>query len=199
MSESPPRRAGRRLCPCFGAALLTLYPDPQPGRLNTVWASAVDQTSARALLAVMPSHAEEVVPVVMQLAAEHELVCFDPQRRVVVYPPSLAVLPHLRLELCDGRIVDQPSDHEIRDALASLSLDNWHANLERRDGWFVQVGVGKLANAPASRFVLEVRDGSDAKHRRCVVQTLPEVVDAFCAYARDDTSWTARFSWSRAL
>lgn len=95
--------------------------------------------------------------------------------------------------------MDDPSDEEISDVLGALSPERWYASLERREGWFVQVGVGTMADAPPGCFVLELREGEDATHRRTVVRALSDVIDAFRGYARGDASWTGRFSWGPAF
>jgi hypothetical protein len=79
--------------------------------------------------------------------------------------------------------------------LAGLSPERWFAILERRDGWYVQVGIGPPAGTSPGWYALERHDGDASAHYRTVVTDLQESTTAFTAFAADDPDWTHRFAW----
>jgi hypothetical protein len=67
------------------------------------WACGLDVGGGHVLMAIRPEMSEKVVPLVRVLAAQYELICFDPQAGKVHLPPRLsaqqeaAVSAHLTL------------------------------------------------------------------------------------------------------
>ena len=53
------------------------------------WSLAFDLSPTHVRMPVMWTRAEEIAPVVMELAERHGLVCYDPQSRKVHLPPGL--------------------------------------------------------------------------------------------------------------
>jgi hypothetical protein len=144
------------------------------------------------------SRAQEVAGLVLALAAECGLVCFDPQASVVHNPPGQPPVGGLRLEFCDGGVVERPEPAVLGTLLQAISPRNWYACLESRPGWFVQVGIGPNAGSiPSGMFALEYREGSPERHQRTLVASLDEVVTAFEGFASGDPVWKDAFSWSR--
>jgi hypothetical protein len=94
-----------------------------------------------------------------------------------------------------GRKVDNPSPETLHRALTQLGAEQWSAILERRDGWYIQVGVGNHAGTRPGCYALERHDGSPGAHYRTVLTDLREVVAAFTAFATDDPNWSRRFTW----
>ena len=54
------------------------------------WAAAHRADDAHVQVSIEPSRCEEVAGYVRELAAEHGLVCFDPQEQLVHHPPRPA-------------------------------------------------------------------------------------------------------------
>lgn len=93
--------------------------------------------------------------------------------------------------------VEEPRPEQIREALLSLAPDgSGFAILEQSGQYFMQAG-----GSAQEGFVLEYRDGSDARQFRAdpVGTSLEDVVAAFSDYARGDESFKARFTWVPAL
>jgi hypothetical protein len=187
----------------FYAQLTRRYPEPdaldERSRDSSPWAAALDVSPAHVIMAIVGSRAGELIPFVRELAARHELVCFDPQQEVVHQPPAFAELPGMTLMCCDGSLVTDPDPQAITDALRRLSRDNWYVVLEQREHWYVQVGLGSTAGAPEGRFALEYRAGSAHRHYRCTVADLDDVAAVFAEFSRGESPWRRRFSWERVV
>jgi hypothetical protein len=184
----------------FCVALLGRFPeaaDVADGDVESYpWASGLDMSAGHALLPITRSRAAEVAPVVYELAAGHELVCFDPQAQAVHHPPGLQSAGQLRLSMADGSVLDHPDALALRNNVGRLSPANWYAILEREPEHYLQVGLGRNAGVPDGRYALEHRDGSADRHYRCVVTDLGEVVEAFVSFA-GGLAWADQFAWQR--
>ena len=53
------------------------------------WACAIDMGGGHVIMAIQPERSERFLPVLLALAAQHDLVCFDPQAGKVHLPPYL--------------------------------------------------------------------------------------------------------------
>jgi hypothetical protein len=77
----------------FYCRLTSLYPEvemvPEDELSSCPWACSIDIAGDHAIMAIQPGLSETVVPQVLALAAQDELVCFDPQARKVHLPPHL--------------------------------------------------------------------------------------------------------------
>jgi hypothetical protein len=104
--------------------------------------------------------------------------------------------PAYVLETAQGRRID-PSAEVLRRVLVRLSSTQWFAILQRRDGWFVQVGAGTEAGTRPGWYALERQDGSLDDHYRTIVTDIEDVIAAFTGFAADDPNWTRRFAWQR--
>lgn len=76
-------------------SILTLrYPEvemvPEDELDACPWACGLDVGGGHVLMAIQPEMSEKVVPLVRVLAAQYELVCFDPQAGKVHLPPRLS-------------------------------------------------------------------------------------------------------------
>lgn len=160
------------------------------------WSMTPEISASHVIMTISWSRAQEAAEFVLALAARQGLVCFDPQASVVHNPPGQA--GGLRLEFCDGSVVDHPDPAVLGPLLQALSPRNWYAILESGSGWFVQVGIGPNAgNVPPGKFALEHREGTPERHRRTLAASLDEVVAAFEGFASGDPAWKDSFSWSR--
>jgi hypothetical protein len=162
------------------------------------WSMTPEISASHVIMTISESRAQEVAEFVLGLAARRVLVCFDPQASVAHNPPSQALAGGLRLEFCDGGVVDRPDPAALGTLLQALSPQNWYACLESGPGWFVQVGIGPNAgNVPAGKFALEHRDGDPERHHRTLAASLDDVIAAFEGFASGDPAWKDSFSWSR--
>lgn len=140
--------------------------------------------------------AQEITRRVIPLAAEHSLVCYDPQAGHVHNPPHQG--SETRLEFCDGSVILDPEPTDLRRLLRLVDTRNWYAVLEREPGWYVQVGIGQHAGrVPAGTFALEYREGAADRHFRTLVTSLDEVVSAFGGFASADPAWRSAFAWQQ--
>jgi hypothetical protein len=162
------------------------------------WSMTPEISDSHVVMTISWSRAQEVAEFALGLAATRGVVCFDPQTSVVHNPPpGSAAASGLRLQFCDGSVVDRPDPAALGTLLQTLSSGNWYACLESRPGWFVQVGIGPNAgNVPAGKFALEYREGAAERHYRTLAANLADVVAAFEGYAYGDPAWKESFSWS---
>ena len=74
---------------------------------------------------IQSAFAEDMFPIVRDLAKERSLVCFDPQKSTV-YQPGGASVPNgsLTLELADGSTVGGPAQVLVEDSIRGLSESN---------------------------------------------------------------------------
>jgi hypothetical protein len=77
----------------FYCRLTSLYPEvemvPEDELGSCPWACGIDIAGDHVIMAIRPGLSETVVPQVLALAAQDELVCFDPQAGKVHLPPHL--------------------------------------------------------------------------------------------------------------
>ena len=73
--------------------LTELYPEidmvPESELDNCPWACAIEMAGGHVIMAITPEEAERLVPDLLTLADQHDLVCFDPQAGKVHLPPHL--------------------------------------------------------------------------------------------------------------
>ena len=73
--------------------LTELYPEidmvPESELDNCPWACAIEMAGGHVIMAITPEEAERLVPDLLTLADQHDLVCFDPQAGTVHLPPRL--------------------------------------------------------------------------------------------------------------
>jgi hypothetical protein len=184
----------------FYQALTARYPEltDQPETdLDGPWSTTLDRSAGHVIMPIIWPRAAEMRTVVRELAAEHGLVCFDPQTGDVDNPVRPMAPGALRLELCDGSVIDEPDLPRIRRELGRLSSHNWYAVLERSPDWYTQVGLGQEAGVPPGQYGLERREGSAQRHYRYVAKSLDDVVNAFAGFASADDAWIHQFPWQK--
>ena len=185
----------------FAAALLARYPDLDPDAGDddmSPWSTAplIDEASGPLMyFPMLWSRSEQVSAVAAQIAAEHELNCYDPQWHQLRTEPNEAWQFELTSER--GRPFRDPDAATIRKVLVRLSRANYFAVLSRADGWYVQVGVGEPAGTRPGTYGLERRDGSAEQHFRTELTDIEEVVRAFVGFAENDATFVRRFVWRK--
>ena len=79
----------------FYQELISKYPDIDSYSDDEVdncpWSVELNISDGAVLMCMVWSRVEEVAPFVMNLAAKHNLACFDPQEDKISLPPSLPV------------------------------------------------------------------------------------------------------------
>jgi hypothetical protein len=77
----------------FYCRLTSLYPEVEMVSEDELgscpWASGLDVAGDHVIMAIQPEQSEKILPEVLALAAQHALVCFDPQAGKVHLPPHL--------------------------------------------------------------------------------------------------------------
>jgi hypothetical protein len=78
----------------FYSRLSSLYPEvetlSEEELDDSPWASSMEVSGSHVIMAIVPKQSEKVFPLVLALAEENGLVCFDPQAGKVYLPPHLA-------------------------------------------------------------------------------------------------------------
>ncbi|MFE4698913.1 hypothetical protein ACFRIC_17775 [Streptomyces sp. NPDC056738] len=147
------------------------------------WAAGLDVSAAHVIMAMSWSRADGTAPEVVDLAGRHGLVCLDPQAQVLHRPPAQRGADGLSLRPCVGLTVEDADPEVIERAVRRLSAENWFLILERRSGYFLQVGHGPNAGLATDGFAVEHREGSMERHYRCVLSGRDEVAALFADYA----------------
>lgn len=168
----------------------------QRGIFELPWAAEPDIADDCAIMPIQAALANDVFPIVRDLARERGFVCFNPQSSTV-YQSAVGSTPggSLTLELSDGRTINRPGDVLIEESIRGLSESNWFVVLERRKNFYVQAGYGDQAGAPRGHYVIEYRDGAPDRHWRAFASNLDELVSVFLEYNNGGMSWTEAFAW----
>ncbi|MCA9193049.1 MAG: hypothetical protein KDB03_14845 [Planctomycetales bacterium] len=157
------------------------------------WSVAFDYSDCHVLMCLSYSRVNEVVPFVKELAAKHDLVCFNPQWPCVEYPPRIGEMPHLRLFLENWTVIDNPTPQQISVALSSLNSDgNSFAILERTNSAYMQTGLQS-----SGEYVIEYQDGSLDMHYQAIDFDIQHVTSIFQAYGAGNEAWKHQADWKR--
>ncbi len=77
----------------FYYRLVELYPDidmvAEDDLDGSPWASSIELSDGHVILSIRTERAAQVVPRLLALAEQHDLLCFDPQSGKVHLPPHL--------------------------------------------------------------------------------------------------------------
>jgi hypothetical protein len=130
-----------------------------------------------------------------ELAAQHGLTLYDPQRRTVRSPVGAAPTPVLTQ--CDGTTWTDPDARWVERAVRRLDERNWFAVLERADGHYIQTGCGEQVGLGPGRYAVEYREGAPQTHHRAESGEVDAVVSAFQRFARGDAAWSEGIEWVR--
>ncbi|HEY2671540.1 MAG TPA: hypothetical protein VGJ07_14375 [Rugosimonospora sp.] len=103
--------------------------------------------------------------------------------------------PAYVLTTAQGHTINNPSTAALHRVLIELAPARWFANLRRRDGWYVQVGLGSPADTQPGWYALEREEGRVDAHYRTILTDVQEVIAAFNGFAVDDPNWARRFAW----
>ncbi|MEV6194904.1 hypothetical protein AB0M19_21205 [Streptomyces sp. NPDC051920] len=174
-----------------------LVADEDDGRRPTAspWTTRLDVSTAHVIMPMSWERADATAPEVVALAAAHGLVCFDPQADVLHHPPALRGKGGPSLRPCVGLTVEDADPDVIERAVHRLSEENWFLILERRSGYFLQVGLGPNAGLATGGFAVEHRDGAMERHYRCVLGERDQVATLCADYASGASAWSVDTQW----
>ncbi|WKD31717.1 hypothetical protein [Streptomyces xanthophaeus] len=179
----------------FYGELISQFPDLTEENFEvSPWAASLYRTSECVIVSISYPRQREVSDYLLGLAGRSGITCYDPQSEKVYFPEGENPAT---LELSNGSVINGPSRDDVTRAVSGLSLEDWYVILETRPGWFIQVGLGVAAGAPAGFYALEIREGAKDKHFRAVVEDLPQVINAFSGFLLGDSSWQSAFQFSR--
>jgi hypothetical protein len=178
----------------FYAELTIRFPDLSEENFeSSPWAAPLYKTSECVIVSISHQRKLDTCAYLLGLASRGGVTCFDPQSGKVHVPKGEG---SATLELASGAIIDGPSPDDVTRALRKLSSEDWYVILEKRPGWFIQVGFGVDAGAPAGSYVLEFKEGPEGKHFRAVVGELPRIIETFNKFLSGDSSWRSGFKFS---
>lgn len=117
-----------------------------------------------------------------------------------------------RIRATDGdRILDDPSEEQIHDMLADMTLscnfvvvERLHTNPGSKDDYFIQVALN--ANPNYGSYLVEYRDGGPAEHFQATVlrdsdwdsifdSGFESVVSVVCDWVADQQAWRTALPW----
>ena len=178
----------------FAREIVEVFPIETVASDDFIW-QGFDATSAFVAMNFNSFRVAEVIPRLIEIASKYELVCFDGQRGIIHYPPSLEAMGYLRLvEIESGKIIDYPTETEIRELISSLSSEkSKFAYLERKTHLYLQTKI----DDDGKNFTLEYRDGAEDKHFQILNVSREEVTQAFIEYSKNETYWMERFDWKK--
>ena len=171
---------------------MNILPDSEVD--NSPWSSSLEPSDRHLVMCMSYSRANEVVPFVERLAATHGLVCWNPQSGIVKWPPHIEAMPHLRLTMENGQVIDSPGPSTIASAISSLAQPaNGFAILARSDLEYMQTVIDD-----SGRWVIEFRDGSPAEHYELSQPVKRETVEnAFADYASGNDDGWRKLPWKK--
>ncbi|WP_120322095.1 hypothetical protein [Catellatospora citrea] len=186
--------------PTLLAALLDRFPpleslsdaDADQG----AWSMTPDPDDAVLTLPCAWSRADEVRQEVTRLAAEHGLVCYDPQRRVLD-PGAPGHVAVFTLATHGLPTVADPDDARLDQTVRRLSPERFYTILEWTDGWFAQVGHGPSAGVAAGTYALEFREGADGAHLHTTSTDVTEAVRFLQDVRAGRDTWRQRHVWEQ--
>ena len=144
-------------------------------------------------LSVVPALAGVVADAARHGAKRHGLICYDPREQLV--DPNAPGAPSFTLSSARLAPVPDPDEALLELTVRGLSADNFFVVLERSDGWFVQVGVGRRAVAADDTYALEFQDGTPEGHFRCETTDLAQAARLLREFRAGDDRWRHRHPW----
>jgi hypothetical protein len=183
----------------FCDALLERFPaleslsDDDLDRLG-VWSVTPDHSDTMVPLSCVWSRAGEVYATVQALAVEHGLVCYEPGHHVL-NPNAPGYDPPFTLSSESLPTILDPDERRLEWMIGKVGRDNRHVTLERRDGWFVQVGYGEAAGVRQGTYALEYQEGSPDRHFRCQTTDGHEALRLLKEFRSGDETWKRRHPW----
>lgn len=157
------------------------------------WSCEFERSPGHVVICMSSSRIEEVLPLIHELAAKHDLVCFNPQWPGVTYPPRIAAIPHLRLTSENWTLIDNPTKAQISTALESLNADgNSFALLEITDSVYLETCFQAEGG-----YIVEYQAGSLDQHFQAIIDDLTSLTPLFHDYAGGNDSWKSKCVWER--
>lgn len=165
---------------------------------SSPWAMSPDATPRRVILCMSWSRLDGAVSFVLELAGSTWSGLLRPAEPAGPQPPDRRSRMVCGCSAVTAAGSTIPAGMICTCTFMRLSAENWHATLERRPGWFVQVGIGQYAgNVPPGKFAVEYREGEPDLHYRVLVGTLDEVMAVFDGFAVGDEAWKTTHPWTK--
>lgn len=171
----------------FHEALLRRF----PARRSGVWSSAPQLSDQVVVASCSWMRAAEVSEAVVELAAEHGLVCYEPASRIL-NPNAPGYVPEFVLTGMGVPTVPDPDAKRVDWVVRRLSDANFFAILDRADGGYAQIGYGPRAGLPSAIYALEYRD--EKGHFRSETKEVDVAVRFLQGYL-DADAWRRGHTW----
>jgi hypothetical protein len=157
------------------------------------WNCEFERSAGHVVICIASSRLEEVMPLIGELAARHDLVCYNPQWPAVTYPPRIAAMPHRRLTSENWTLIDNPTNEQITATLELLNADgNSFALLEITDMIYLQT-----RSRADSDYIVEYQAGSLEQHFQATIADLKLLASLFHDYADGNNRWHSKCDWER--
>lgn len=177
--------------------IVSRFPDLTEENLDSSpWSVPLHKTRECIIVTMSYSRQSEVSDILLQMSESFGITCYDPQTGKVYFPEGESTAT---LELASGLVIRGPSQDDVIAALSEISSEDWYVVLERRPGWFIQVGFGEVAGVSDGSHALEVREGSEENHFRAVIEERSRVIDIFCRYLSGNAGWMRDSDFSRVI
>ena len=180
----------------FRQDLLAQFPageDLDPTNDTAVWSVTPDDSDRYISMSMSFSKADDVVPVILQLADTHGLVCLDPQNNSIHLPPALG--RNLTLTVPGRRELTNPESEVLQSLVRQALQRGSYAILEDQPGYYLQAGSGPGVGMRQPGYAIEYRDGSADAHFRHETLNLEEVLAAFESFRAGDGAFRTTLAW----
>jgi hypothetical protein len=178
----------------FWASLVKRFPPPEFPRTDDdalIWVATPAQSDRYISMVLRDSTSVAALPVIINLAREHGLVCLDPQSAVLHLPAT-----PLRLILNGGIPVLRPEPDTVAREVEHALLDGAPAVIARGEEYYLQAGSGPNAGMQGRPgYAVEYRDGSPQAHFRYETDDLELVLAVFLAFAERDETYRTMLPW----
>lgn len=142
----------------YGALLKRFPPleslDDDDRETYGVWSFTPERSDSILELSCLWARAAEVAPTIMQMAAEHGLICYEPGYHIV-NPNTPGYAAPFTLSFESLPTMPDPDDRRLAWAVQEINTTNRYLRLTRRDGRYVQVTYAAGTSQQAGDYVLE--------------------------------------------
>lgn len=190
--------AARPNVAAFCDELLDLYPpledsDADSSPTGWVWAVSPARSNRAVVLCISWSRAHEVAHFVQTLAAQHGLMCYDPQAHAVyMNPPSQRMI---RLTSGDGITLTRSSPETAADTGREILLAGGFVMVKTESEHWVQATRREAEGRPPREFLVKYAGGPQSVELIFVTRDLDEVLAVFDSFMRDEQQLRDLFPW----
>ncbi|MBO3743112.1 hypothetical protein [Actinoplanes flavus] len=152
-----------------------------------VWSATPDRDDMIVAASCVWSRADEVGTAILELAARHGLVCYEPGY-AIVNPNAPGYAPQFTLTSDAYPVMPDPDENRLKWIMRYVGTKNRWVTLSRADGPFVQVASEKGA------YLLEYREG---EHFHCRTTDYHEAQDLLVEFRAGADTFKRRHVWAR--